>query len=100
MTAEPLAYTVDEAAALLKVHPVTLRRWTRAGKLPVSRPNGGTMRYRHADLVALIDGSLQYEGGPQPARRPKPVRSVRGMPDWYDPDAIHPITGRPNREVS
>ena len=77
-----------------------LRRWTRAGKLPVSRPNGGAVRYRRADLVALIDGSLQYDAvAPKPMRR-KPVRDTGGKPDWYDGNKTNPLTGRPMREVA
>lgn len=30
-------YTLDEAAALLKVHPQALRRWIREGRLPARR---------------------------------------------------------------
>lgn len=89
-----LALTREEAAALLKVHPATLRRWTKAGKLPVSRPNGGAVRYRLADLVALIDGSLQYEG--EPNRQQKPRQSMRVVSGVT---RISPIDGLPYREV-
>lgn len=30
-------YTLEEAAKLLKLHPQTLRRWIRQGKLPAKR---------------------------------------------------------------
>lgn len=30
-------YTVEEAAKILKLHPQTLRRWIRHGKLPAKR---------------------------------------------------------------
>ena len=34
-----------EAAALLGVHPDTLRRWTDEGKVPCTRTPGGQRRY-------------------------------------------------------
>ena len=45
----------DEAAALLDVHPNTLRRWTDAGRIPVSRTPGGHRRYRLCDVLRLVD---------------------------------------------
>jgi len=44
---------ISEAAALLGVHPDTLRRWSDEGKVPVSRTPGGERRYNRADLVAV-----------------------------------------------
>jgi excisionase family DNA binding protein len=42
-------YTLDEAAALVKLHPQTLRRWIRQGKLTAKR-FGKQLRLRWQDL--------------------------------------------------
>lgn len=86
-----------EAAAVLRVHPTTLRRWRRQGKLPVVRLSDGTIRYRQSDLDALVTASLRWEGDAPPKRAPRPIQSA---PSWADPDAINAITGRPNRETA
>ncbi len=43
-----------EAAAILSVHPQTLRIWDRQGKLKPIRLPSGQRRYRKADLDELI----------------------------------------------
>ena len=48
MTSE-VYYTLEEAASLLKLHPQTLRRWIREGKLPAKR-FGKQFRLRSEDL--------------------------------------------------
>jgi len=48
--------TVDEAAAQIKVHPETIRRWLRDGKLPgtlISRSGG--YRVRQSELDRFMD---------------------------------------------
>ncbi len=42
-------YTLNEAARLLKLHPQTLRRWIRGGRLPARR-FGSQYRLRFEDL--------------------------------------------------
>ena len=57
--------SVAQAAALLGVHPNTLRAWTEAGRLTAYRINArGDRRYRRADVERLL-----AEGGdaPEPA---------------------------------
>jgi excisionase family DNA binding protein len=41
--------TVEEVARYLRVHPVTVQRWVRAGTLPAARV-GRTYRIKRADL--------------------------------------------------
>jgi len=48
---------LSEAAALLGVHPDTLRRWSDEGKVPVSRTPGGERRYSRADIDAVYSES-------------------------------------------
>ena len=42
-------YTLEEAAGMLKLHPQTLRRWIRQGKLPAKR-YGKQFRLRREDF--------------------------------------------------
>ncbi len=44
---------VGPAAALVGVHPDTLRRWADAGRVPVTRSPGNQRRFRVGDLRAL-----------------------------------------------
>jgi diguanylate cyclase (GGDEF)-like protein/excisionase family DNA binding protein len=54
--------SVAQAAALLGVHPNTLRAWTEAGRLTAYRINArGDRRYRRADVERLL-----AEGGEAP----------------------------------
>ena len=47
--------SVAQAAALLGVHPNTLRAWTDAGRLPAFRINArGDRRYRQGDVQRLL----------------------------------------------
>ena len=48
---------LSEAAALLGVHPDTLRRWADEGKVPVSRTPGGERRFIRADIDAVYSTS-------------------------------------------
>jgi excisionase family DNA binding protein len=43
-----------EVAAILKVHPHTVARWAREGKLNTQRTLGGHRRYRESEIRALI----------------------------------------------
>lgn len=43
-----------EAAAILKVHPHTVARWAREGKINTQRTLGGHRRYQESEIRALI----------------------------------------------
>lgn len=43
-----------EAAALLGVHPDTLKRWVEAGRLTCWRTPGGHRRYSRAEIASLL----------------------------------------------
>ena len=42
-----------EAAAILKVHPHTVSRWAREGKITVQRTLGGHSRFGEPEIRAL-----------------------------------------------
>jgi len=52
----PDLLSTDEAAALLGIHPNTVKVWRANGRLPGYRPPGGrNWKFRRADVLALIE---------------------------------------------
>lgn len=53
--------SLREAAALLGVHPATVRNWADKGEIPARRTPGGHRRFRKSDLIqhAETQGELQ-----------------------------------------
>ena len=47
-----------EAAVLLSVHPITLRRYRHDGKLKAFRLPGGRVRYQRSALLALLEEAI------------------------------------------
>lgn len=47
---EDRLFTVDEAAQYLRLHPESVRRQVREGKLPHRRTAGGKIRFTSEDL--------------------------------------------------
>jgi excisionase family DNA binding protein len=48
--------TTDEAAAYLRVHVETVRRWAREGTLPAAKlGNRGGFRFRREDLDRFME---------------------------------------------
>lgn len=52
----PEAMSEAEAAASLRIHPKTLARWRKAGKVSYDRTPGGRVRYQFEYLLALRIG--------------------------------------------
>ncbi len=50
-------YTMREACSLLRVHPNTLRRWDREGKVRVVRPERGQRRIPESEITRLLTKS-------------------------------------------
>lgn len=55
---EPIeVYTVEEVARALKVHPYTIRRLCREGKIPAFK-FGGQWRFKKDKIDSLLDKSI------------------------------------------
>jgi excisionase family DNA binding protein len=46
-------YDVDDVAGYFEVHPVTVRRWARSGRLPAHRV-GTKLRFTKEDITAFL----------------------------------------------
>jgi len=57
--------TTEEAAAVLRVAPYTVRDWAKEGRLRGSKP-GKSWRFDPADVEALLESA---ENKPRPTRR-------------------------------
>lgn len=52
--AEPLL-TPGEVAAMFRVDPKTVTRWTKAGRISSIRTPGGHRRFRESEVRALLE---------------------------------------------
>ncbi len=60
-------YTMKEACTLLGVHPNTIRRWDKEGKIKVVRPEGGQRRIPEGEIKRLLEKpSVVSPPPPQP----------------------------------
>ena len=50
--------TPAEVAALFRVSPKTVTRWSRAGRLPAVRTLGGHRRFRASDVRRAAEAAL------------------------------------------
>ncbi|MGH2584581.1 MAG: helix-turn-helix domain-containing protein [Dehalococcoidia bacterium] len=62
MVAETDLLTVAEAARLLRVSRVTMRRWLKQGRLPSYRVGPRSVRVRREDLEKVLTPAQQEEG--------------------------------------
>lgn len=46
--------TVNEAAVIAKVHPVTVRKWMAAGTLKFAKTGSGRVRIEPDDLLSFL----------------------------------------------
>lgn len=54
MSSEPFDLGISEAAALVGVHPDTVRSWVDKGQLVALITPGGHRRMRRSDVIALL----------------------------------------------
>lgn len=50
-------FGIGAAAELAQVHPDTIRRAVKAGRLPFTKTPGGQYRFNRADVLALLSPS-------------------------------------------
>ena len=63
----PNYLTVDEAAALLRANPATIRNRIRRGELPAKRLKGGkTILLDQRDVLALLEDAREGLDTPPP----------------------------------
>lgn len=55
---------LGEAAALLGVHPSTLRAWSDRGDIPAHRTSGQHRRFRRADIESWVDSRREAHVSP------------------------------------
>ena len=61
-------YAMKEACTLLGVHPNTIRRWDKEGKIKVVRPEGGQRRISESEIKRLLEkpSVVSPPSSPQP----------------------------------
>lgn len=52
---------LKQASEYINVHPLTLRRWDKSGKLPAIKTEGGHRRYRKEDLDEYLGLKVEKE---------------------------------------
>lgn len=83
VTAEERLLTSVEVAALMGVDRKTVNRWTRIGLLDHGLTPGGHLRYREADIYALLDADSDRPVRAVPADDPA-VLAALGLDDTPD----------------
>ena len=73
MTTERSMYTLQEAAKLLSVHEVTLRRSAKKSRRYGATKVGGDWRYPRAIIDAIVRGDEPPEPKQVPAGTPGPL---------------------------
>jgi len=68
MTQLPALLTTEEAAAALRVHPETLRRWVREDKVPAVELPSGVLRFRLRDVEHMLGVTSPAATAPAPDR--------------------------------
>jgi len=73
-----MLFTVDEVAAIFRVTPRTVRQWTTDGVIDRIRI-GGTVRYRRADVEALVTHGRAHNDHEVPAKHLVEKAQDRGL---------------------
>lgn len=59
---DPYDLSPEDVGRLVGVHPDTVKRWAKAGKIPGVKLPGGWWRFRQTEVSDFID-SLRVPGG-------------------------------------
>ncbi|MDQ7819710.1 MAG: helix-turn-helix domain-containing protein [Armatimonadota bacterium] len=88
----PDLMTVEQVAAYLQVHRMTVYRYIRSGRLPAARV-GRVYRVRRADLEAFLDRHRVPGASPVPPRRSDAAVTPSGDPAGGQPPRL-PVRDR------
>lgn len=77
--------TVAEAAALLKVSQVTLRRWIKQGRLVACRVGPRAVRIRRSDLERAITPAYRETAPTRPPKWEPGYRIITDIAELYKP---------------
>lgn len=75
-----------EAAAILRLDPKTLGRWSRDGLLPAIRLPSGHRRFWEADVREVLENYGTRPRGVKRARHSKAVAMIPGQMELGEPD--------------
>src|SRR5260370_19943430 len=87
-------YSIAEVAALLGVSRVSVWRWIRSGRLPVSRLGHRTVRVKRDDLVRIVRPSRQSSApapvliADVPSQTDAPANSADHFVMFYEADSF------------
>ncbi len=87
--------TIPEAAAALKVSPVTIARWLKQGRLPAYRMGPRAVRIRREDLMAVLTPSGHAE-----TSRTEPESGSAGSDEQHGNGAVHELPLTPAMSLS
>lgn len=80
MANEETWLSISEAAEKLEVHPRTLRRYIRDGKLKVLRLSPQVVRIRAEDIAAFLSENIKVTTGTGTCYVPNPVEQGKPAP--------------------
>jgi len=80
--------TIPEAAAVLKVSPVTISRWLKQGRLPAYRMGPRAVRIRRDDLTDVLKPSGHADGEAASASGARPEAGT-GLSGGEKPNGAH-----------
>lgn len=91
-TREEIWVSIVDAAKHLGVHPRTVRRYIRDGRLPVSRISTQVVRIRLADIDRFLNDNVSPKAiGSHDVKPSRPkLHSVRPAPARFTPGPPHP----------
>jgi excisionase family DNA binding protein len=95
----PEILTSTQAAELLGVHPTTVGRWIRNGRLAAENTPGGHHRIRRADAEALRDQILQDQQEDQRRRAEQATKIVRLYESGLSAQQVADKIGQPIKGV-
>lgn len=98
VTRESSWVSIAQAAEQLGIHPRTLRRYIRDGRLTVMRLSAQVVRIRPEDLTAFRDDNIRIETGTGTCYVPRVEEPRSGLTGAVGPDTPTVTRRHPRRE--